>query len=170
MNRKCSENIAALLEGRRSVFSLRKVSRNIIDNSSQGSEEIFPSNPVELVLQVNGRIDRMLNEIGIPKSRGIGERLALLGCSCPVQNSIKFLVDARNRIVHCGQTNETKLQWFSPTGFINDYCTIKKYLKWIGEIMKREGFQREYLANTKGKISAIEYAEKRYRQEIQLKQ
>lgn len=158
MNKLLEESISPVrLVVRRFLFFLRQPPP---PQRNDSTEEQFSGNPVELVVQVSGRIDRMLSEIGLPKGRGIGERLAILSSACPIKNNISSLVTTRNRMIHSEDSCGKRALWFNPRDFIFDYYAVKKYLQGIEGNMKREDFQQEYLLQTGGKISALEYAEK----------
>ena len=147
-------NKELLLIKKRFVFKLRG-SDNGISNSYL-SKTNLSSNPVELVIQITKRLERQLDDMGIPQGRGIGERLSTFkGCSSISQNICTF-VGIRNRMVHA---NGGWKNWFCKESFMNDYCKIENHLKSINEVLKRDQFEREYFIKTGGRTSRLEYAQ-----------
>ena len=143
-----------LATSKRFKFSLRQPQAE--------TDEHFPVNPVELVVEVTARIDGILNEIGIPKGRGTGERLTLFDFKTPIQREISSFLSARNKMVHSAGTHATRLSWFNRKNFIEDYCTIRKCLESIHEIINRESFQRDFILNSKETESIFQFAESIY--------
>lgn len=138
-------NVRVLL--RKCLFTLRG---SVAQNAS------LPSNPVELVVRVTEKLERKLDEMGVPQGRGIGQRLAAFK-SCPiVAQSIQSFVAVRNRMVHQGVGWK---KWFSKSSFLDDYSNISSHLQSINGILKNSEFERKYLANTAGKVSRLEYAQ-----------